>query len=896
MVAAGAGSRGEPARRYTGQMFPALGKPALLEHLAAGQVAGVTVVTPNLRLARELAREFDQRQFNAGRGAWESADILPLAAFVERLYEDALYSELGGRLPLLLTPTQAQSLWQAVITDSRWGEALLALPQSAAEAARAWSLAQAWRIAAALGRFPGNDDATAFAEWARAYEMRCARDNLVDAARLPDVVAPLIGEAPLRKPKRLVAYGFDGLEPQARDFLDACAGAGITLQACSADRRRGDARRRVFASARLELEAAASWARKRLEAGAGRVAVVVPQLGERRREVARIFARTLDPAHNLPGLARRPLPFNLSIGAPLGDAALVRAALSVLELAAGEVAFELASRVLRSPFLAAAQSEMAQRARLDADLRARAPARITLGKLVGLVRRAPVLRQRLEALFALPRLQSASPQDWARHFTAALDTVGFPGERTLDSDEFQTRAKLNDTLAEFARLERVAPRMVAAHAIESLRRMCDGTLFQPEAPDAPVQVLGVIESLGLEFDALWVTGLTDAAWPLHARANPFIPPALQRKAGIREASPEATLEWAKRATEGWLVGADEVVVSTPAREEDRELLPSPLIAGIAAAPGATAGSGFARYRDAIFARRRIDTAAEGNAPALATATPKGGVRILADQAACPFRAFARHRLHAEALDAPAEGPDARARGLLLHALMKALWRELKGSAGLAQDVEPAIARAAQAAIAECQLEEPFAALERERLAKLAREWLAVERTRAPFEVVATEERRTLRVAGLELTGRIDRMDRMVDGGYALIDYKTGRPTPNDWLGERPNDPQLPLYALNAPEDVRAVAFARLKTGAMRYMGLAERKESIPELKPALDWNALLEGWKKEVEALATGFAAGEARVDPKKGLATCRACDLQPLCRVYERVNVLEEAGEDDGD
>jgi len=877
-------------------MFPALGKPELLERLAAGHAAGVTVVTPNLRLARELAREFDRRQADAGRSVWETADILPLAAFVERLYDDALYSDVAARLPLLLTPAQAQALWEAAIRESRWGEVLLTLPQAAMEAARAWALAQAWRIAGALGSFPGNDDATAFAEWSRAYARRCEREGHVDAACLPDVVAPLLVEDALRKPKLLVAYAFEALAPQQQAFLEACAGAAIDLRACAPSRRQGPAQRRVFASARSELDAAAQWARAKLEAGAQRIGVVVPELERRRREVVRVFSRVMRPDYNLPGAETRALPFNVSLGAPLSDYPLVRAALSIVELAAGELPFEQASRLVRSPFVAGAQLEMAERARLDAGLRRRAPARVTLGKLVGLVEPASLLRRRLEALFALPRLESGSPHDWGRHFTAALEAMGFPGERSLDSDEFQVRAKLNETLAEFARLERVAPRMGIARALGELQRLCGDTLFQPETPDAPLQVLGLIESLGLEFDALWVSGLTDEAWPMHARANAFIPPALQRKAGIREASPEATLEWAKCATAGWLEAADEVIVSYPAREDDRELLPSPLISGVAASAETTAMPGVARIRDRIFAARRIEIAADGKATALATKTPKGGTRILADQAACPFRAFARHRLAAEALEAPAEGLDARARGLLLHALMKELWSALKGSAGLEKDVGPAIEYAARAAVAEVALEEPFAGLERARLAKLAREWLKVEEARAAFEVVALEEKRVLSVAGLALNGRIDRLDRLASGGHALIDYKTGKPTPNDWMGERPNDPQLPLYALNAKEDVSAVAFAKLRTGEMRYMGFAERKDLIPDVKPAKDWGALLEGWKKELEALAAGFAEGDARVDPKRRLATCRTCDLQPLCRVHERINALEEAGEETGD
>ncbi len=867
-------------------------KAELLARLAAGHAARIAVVTPNARLSRELAREFDQRQIEKRLPVWETADILTLDQFVERLYEDALYSDIAAKLPLLLTGAQSQALWESAIRASEWGEALLAVPQAAGDCVRAWELAHAWRIAGGLGNFPGNDDARAFIEWSRDYAKRCEREGNTDSARLADVVAPLLKESALRKPKLLVAYAFDAVKPLEKDFLDACAKQGIEVRSCSPDRREGKAHLRVFPSAREELDAAAQWARARLEAGAKRIGVVVPELGQRRREVVRVFARTMQPAHNLPGNERKPLPFNVSLGAPLADYPLVRAALCLLELAAGEIPFEQASRLIRSPFIGGAQAEMAQRALLDAQLRKKAPARVTLGKLVGLVDRCPVLRQKLAAVFAVPRTESGSPHDWGRHFTTLLHAAGFP-ERSLDSDEFQTRAKFNETLAEFAKLERVVTRMAFGQALASLRRCCEA-LFQPETLDAPIQVLGVLESAGLEFDCLWVSGLTDEAWPLHAKPNPFITPQLQKKAQIPEASPEATLARGKRITEGWLQAANEVVVSYPAHEEDRDLLGSSLISGVSPLLETPETRTYARYRDRIFSARRIELVEDGIAPALQTKTPKGGTRILSDQAACPFRAFARHRLAAEALEEPVEGLDARARGLLLHTLMKELWTDLKGSAGLTGDVAPAIERAAKAAVADAKLEEPFAGLERKRLAKLAREWLDVERERAPFTVVAMEDKRKLTVAGLELNGRIDRMDSLESGGHAVVDYKTGKPTPNEWMGERPEDPQLPLYALNAKEDISAVAFAKLKTGEMRYMGFSRGKDAIPKVKQSENWASLLEGWKKELEALGSGFASGDARVDPKKLLQTCRYCDLQPLCRVYERVSALGDTEEDD--
>src|SRR4029078_10765564 len=47
-----------------------------------------------------------------------------------------------------------------------------------------------------------------------------------------------------------------------------------------------------------------------------------------------------------------------------------------------------------------------------------------------------------------------------------------------------------------------------------------------------------------------------------------------------------------------------------------------------------------------------------------------------------------------------------------------------------------------------------------------------------------------------LRGRVDRVDRLPDGGYELIDYKTGRPKSVAQLRE---DVQLSLYASGARE-------------------------------------------------------------------------------------------------
>lgn len=861
-------------------MREGIAKEALFERLAAGHAAGVTVVTPNRRLAAALTADFDACQATRGASVWEAADVLPFGAFVERLWEDALYSALGGALPVLLTPAQEQHVWEAILADS----GLLVVPQAAAQCRDAWLLAHAWRIRPQ----GGSDDAAAFAEWVRRYQQRTA--GHLDAARLPDRVAALLPEKALRKPRLLVAYAFDILPPQTAAFFEAVAALGAEVRRCEPARREARTLRVAFASGKDELEAAARWARERLEAGSKRIAIVVPDLAGLRKQVVRVFSRVMAPAFNLPGAPRAAMPFNVSLGERLAAAPLIAAALLLLEACVREIPFARASALIRCPFIAGAESEMAARARLDARLRLELSASVALARLVSGAIDCPQLRRALEALLGCARERFSgehSLHEWARHFALALQAAGFPGERALDSDEYQTCAKWQETLGELARLGRIFPAVSAARALALLSRLCDDTLFQPHSGEAPIQVLGVLESAGLEFEHLWVSGLTDEAWPLDARPNPFLPVRAQKEAGIPQASAESSLLLDRRITAQWLSAAGEVVLSHPLKEADRELSPSPLISDIPL--GEIALPTFPRYRDQIFTARGLVPESEGAPPYGATVV-RGGTRVLADQAACPFRAFARHRLAAEALEAPGEAPDAADRGVLLHELMRQLWTSLRSSGALGADVTAEIARAAARAVDTVGLEGRFAALEHERLERLAREWLALERERPPFEVVALEERRVLGAGGLEFSGRIDRMDRLADGSCALIDYKSAsRLTPRQWMEARPDDPQLPLYAVSANEDIAAVAFARVRAGEMRFMGYARDDGALPGLTRYDSWDTLLGGWKDELERLARAFAEGDARVDPKRGLQSCRLCDLQPLCRVHERLNALEE-------
>ena len=914
-----------------GAAIATLSKAQLFERLAEGLAGGVTVLTPNRRLAQALAREFDAAQAAQGRGAWESADILPYSAFVQRCYEDALYSALAPGLPILLTPAQEHALWEDIIRRSDAGDALLAIPETAALAADAWKTAHAWRLLASLRSGELNEDATAFRDWCATYSLRCERERHTDAALLPDLVAAQPSSAALRKPKLLVLYGFDIMTPQQRALFDALRAAGTEVVVSAQERREARVLRLACVDARDEIGRAAAWARARLEVDPrSSIGIVVPDLAQQRQALIRTFRTVMAPASILPGAGAGALPFNVSLGAALTTYPLVQAACLILELAGREIEFGRASLLLRSPFIAAGESEADGRARLDLELRRRAEPAITLDRLLatmdtiaaaGAGAHAPELAQRLRKLAEFRKsdlFAARAPSAWAKAITEALKLMGFPDKgRSLDSAEYQTLKKWHEVVAGFALLDRVHAKMGYGEALVRIKRLAAETLFQPEAPQAPVQILGVLESAGIAFDHLWVMGLTDDAWPIHPRPNPFLPLEAQRQARVPEASIEATLALDAAITRGWLGAAREVVLSHAGAEGERKLLPSPLLRDLP--QGELALPAYPRHRDLIHAAASIEAIEDAVGPPLAAGAPPlaagtlltGGTAVITDQSACPFRAFALHRLDAESPEAPHAGLDAMERGILVHRVLASAWAQLKTKTNLdaigAAELEALLARAADEAVTRVKRDRPatlagrFAAVEKARLVRLARAWLEMEREARgdDFSVAAVEDKRNIVIGPLTLRGKLDRVDQLEDGRRIVIDYKSTAEPTGAWLGERPDAPQLPLYLVATEPAAAAIAFAQVKAGEMKFAALAADETLLPVWKslPDIGWDAQVAEWRRVLARLATEFAAGEAAVQPKDSRTTCRNCEVQPLCRIHERLgaSVSDQEGDDEG-
>jgi probable DNA repair protein len=427
-------------------------------------------------------------------------------------------------------------------------------------------------------------------------------------------------------------------------------------------------------------------------------------------------------------------------------------------------------------------------------------------------------------------------------------------------------------------------------AVERLRQIAEDTPFQVQNEGAPIQIMGILESSGMGFEHLWVMGLHDEAWPQPANPNPFIPIALQREHKLPHASAEHELEFAAKVIHRLIANAPDVVLSYGEVEGDRRLGASPVAGGVwlnAEAP-VEADDWIARIRSASQMEELADEMAP---PVVADAHHRGGTSLFKDMAACPFRAFAKHRLGARELEDTDLGLNYKNRGTTVHRALEFIWDTLGSHARLIaltpEDLSDLIARAAEVAVQKLGTV-VGSKLERHRLERLLAEWLEIEKSRSEFVVRRQEEETLVTLGGLQIKTRADRVDEAPDGRQIILDYKTGMVKFNGWDGDRPDEPQLPLYCATSDQPIAGASFVLIRVGELAFKGLAEAGIAPPGLKRMnmeipRTFSEQRAEWRRVLERLADNFRVGHAEVDPKRG--ACDYCGLKALCRIRERQN-----------
>jgi len=337
----------------------------------------------------------------------------------------------------------------------------------------------------------------------------------------------------------------------------------------------------------------------------------------------------------------------------------------------------------------------------------------------------------------------------------------------------------------------------------------------PQGGHPRIAIRGLIEARLQQADLTILGGLNEGVWPGLPPPDPWLAPRIRAELGLPGA--ELRIGLAAHSFAGAL-GAPRVLITRARRDARGPAVASRfwlrLEALTGGMPRADDLAAWARGLDAVAAP--APAARPAPAPPVAIRPKRLSVTELDRLKADPFAFYARALLDLRVLDPVDADPTPAWRGIKVHEVLEA-WAKEDGC-------DPARLRARAEAMLEDTSGHPLLrALWEPRLVE-AIEWIAAEMAALQAggrRVAAAEANGELDIFGVTLTGRADRIDRLPDGGLAIVDYKTGNP-PSGAQVQHGYAQQLGLIGLMAEQG----AFAGIAgtARAFEYWSLARNRD------------------------------------------------------------------------
>ncbi len=376
---------------------------------------------------------------------------------------------------------------------------------------------------------------------------------------------------------------------------------------------------------------------------------------------------------------------------------------------------------------------------------------------------ARALLQPLEIAF------SAAP-DLAGQLAAIREQAGLLSHDTVWTGHQGHAAA--DLFADMEDAAREGPRQADVRSLPALLdHMLGGVAVRPPQGGHPrIAILGLIEARLVQADLMILGGLNEGVWPGLPAPDPWLAPRIRRELGLPGL--ETRIGIAAHDFAGAL-GAPHVLITRARRGSGGPAVASRFWLRLKAMAGPqwkSADRYAALTRVLDRPARHLPASRPRPAPPV-TMRPKvipvtDVDRLTAD----PYAFYARRILGLSRLDPVDADAGPAWRGTAVHEILQR-WAE-------AETHDPAdLEQRARDMFDRPDVHPLLRALWQPRLIEAVR-WIAaqvVQDRAAGRSILLIEKEGKADIAGVTLTGKADRIDRMPDGTLAIVDYKTGKP-------------------------------------------------------------------------------------------------------------------------
>jgi probable DNA repair protein len=846
---------------------------------------GATVITATQRLARHLVSASAQYRPSVSR----FPKILSLDAWLRQEWrQQAETSESQGRL---LVSSEIEALWREVISrhESQTNAFSLLQPEAAAAlAARCRASLKDHRVPVASEQvrtsFSCESDTACFLKWLDRVDIRLKQQGWVMPEDLPELIASERAE----QGSEVWFLSEEPPVPSVEAALSSRFKVTRWYHSVSVD---ADISTTAYPTREAEIAAAAKWGFRQHESN--RVSAIVLADYQRDRPLLEHELRELFGSSDQ---VFTDLPVNFSRGIELAKVPMFRDALLLLRLIVQDLGRAEVTALLRSPFFGWLDTERNDKAAVIAHLfnskRRVFKLRHVLEVLGKVVPQSP-----LETALSVARVDRLSSLrlsacEWRDRVSSLLQTAGWPSASGLDSVEYQQLELVDGLLDEIEANSLDKDPYPLTLFVSRLRSVLSEKLFQPQTEVGKLQVMALADTMGLSFETTRVVGATSESLPSNPGLLSFIPWEICRSYQISKIDLEAHYTVAARLI-GQLSSTGDVSCTYHQVSDGTAKLPS-RFCGVCRED---AGSEARGKRGGIVPLESID-----DSVGLATKLPNqqaGGVSLLEQQASCPLKAHLNHRLGIKPLEGEAEGLTPGERGGVLHEALKHLFSSLINSdqirALTAEDRDALIAAAADDAARglKASIRDRVGLstldLERQRLRGILAVWLELEGTRdASFTVELSEAPLEWECDGLNLTLKVDRVDRLSTGQRIVIDYKSSAgQTATDWSQNPLKSPQLPCYS-QVIANVETIAIGQVSMNEPGYLTLGADiglDDADKKNKKAMDRAGVSEladlkdQWLADLRSLVRAFVDGSGTPTPSP--SACRYCHYAAICRAH---------------